>query len=72
MSTSAAKGEADREEVEWIRDLFLKRIAEADSKQKGRKGLKGAEDVRQGTPKGKGEDATGAGPSSSANVDFEL
>jgi transcriptional regulator with XRE-family HTH domain len=31
--------------VEWMRDLFLKRIAEADSKQRDRKVPKTAEDA---------------------------
>ena len=68
--TSASQSQTEREGVEWMRDLFLKRIAEADSKQTGRKGRKKAEDVRQATAMGKGSSTIE--PPSSNNVDFEL
>ena len=71
MSTaSASDAQTEREGVEWMRDQFLKRIAEAEPKQKSRKGLKTAEDGRQAAAMGKGSPASE--PRSSGNVDFEL
>src|SRR5688572_23374544 len=45
--TSGSESQHEREGVEWMRDYFLKQIAEADSKQKSGKVLKKAEDVSQ-------------------------
>ena len=71
MSTgSASDAQTEREGVAWMRDQFLKRIAEAESKQKSRKGLKTAGDARQAPAMGKGSSARE--PRSSTNVDFEL
>jgi hypothetical protein len=61
-TTSASEAQSEREGVEWMRDLFLKRIAEADSKQKSRKVLKTAGDAGQPAKK----------QPSSTDVDFEL
>jgi hypothetical protein len=69
-AASASGAQPEREGVEWMRDQFLKRIAEAESKQKGRKSLKTAEDARQATAMGKGSSTIE--PQSSMNVDFEL
>jgi len=44
-ATGISQAQIDREGVEWMRDLFLKRIAEADSKQRDRKVPKTAEDA---------------------------
>jgi len=62
-ATDASQVRAERESVEWMRDLFLRRIAQADSKParpRGRKAPVAAasgKDLRQ---------------PASANVDFEL
>ena len=46
-ATGASQPQIDREGVEWMRDLFLKRITEADSKQQNRKVPKAVENPTQ-------------------------
>jgi hypothetical protein len=69
-TTSASQVQTEREGVEWMRDLFLKRIAQADSKQKRRKVPKAAEDPGQSTALDTRSQANER--PSSTDVDFEL
>ena len=69
-TTNASQAQSEREVVEWMRDLFLKRIAQADSKQKSRKVSKAAEDPGQRTEPDKRPQAIEH--RSSTDVDFEL
>ena len=69
-TTSSSKGPTEREGVEWMRDLFLKRIAQADSKPKRRK-VPAAADPGQRTALDTGSRAANKRPAS-ADVDFEL
>ena len=62
----ASQVPVERESVEWVRDLFVRRIEQA-----------GAKPVRRRTRKAPGDAATGKGPDAahqpaSTNVDFEL
>ncbi|HKA40867.1 MAG TPA: hypothetical protein VKF40_02645 [Burkholderiales bacterium] len=71
MSTaSAAEVHAERESVEWMRDLFLRRIEQPDSKQSRRRVPKAAADSG-GSPapdkRPRAEDQPG-----STKVDFEF
>jgi len=71
MSASAAsKGPIEREGVEWMRDLFLKRIAHADSKQKSRKAPTPVEPGQR--PALKKRTRAASESSISADVDIEL
>jgi hypothetical protein len=67
---STSQAHIDREGIEWMRDLFLKRIAEADSKQKNRKVPKAAEDAGQPAPTANRSPAVER--PSSTEIDFEL
>ena len=68
-TTRASPAQTEREGVEWMRDLFLKRIAQADSKQKRRKVPAAAEELGQRTAL----DTPRANERpSSADVDLEL
>ena len=50
MSTGSASGAyVERESVEWMRDLFLKRIDQADSKQSSRRVSKAAANAKPST-----------------------
>jgi len=69
-ATSASQAQHDREGIEWMRDLFLKRIAEADSKQKNRKVPKAAQDAGHPTPPANRSPAVER--PSSTEIDFEL
>ena len=66
MSTAGTQAQAERESVEWMRDLFLRRIEQADAKptrRRTRKAPAGAAPAQD----------TGAGKQpASSNVDFEL
>ena len=68
--TNASEGQTGREGVEWIRDLFLKRIVQADTKPKIRKIPKAGEDPRQRTPQDKR--SQNLERPLSTDVDFEL
>ena len=65
-ATSAPQVQAERESVEWMRDLFLRRIEQADAKP-GRRRIRKAPGA---APPAKDSD-TPQRPAS-ANVDFEL
>ena len=52
-TTSAPEAQSEREGAEWIRDLFLKRIVQADTKPKTSKIPQAAENPRQRTPQDK-------------------
>jgi hypothetical protein len=67
-TTNASRSEC--EVVEWLRDLFLKRIAQADSKQKSRKVSKAAENPGRRAELDKRPQAIER--RSSTDVDFEL
>lgn len=65
-ATGASPVQTERESVEWMRDLFLKRIEQADAKP-----------VRRRTRQASGDAASGQAPDASRqpvkkNVDFEL
>ena len=70
LAAMSATGKIDREGVEWMRDLFLKRITEAHSKQKNRKIPKAAEDAVLSTPPANRSPAVER--PSSTEVDLEL
>ena len=69
-TTSASQAKSEREGVEWMRDLFLKRIAQADSKQKSHKVSKAGEGPGRRTEVDKRSQAIER--PSSTDVDFEL
>jgi hypothetical protein len=67
MSTAdASQVPAERESVEWMRDLFLRRIAQADLKPTRPRSRKAP------AASASGKDSDGPRQPASANVDFEL
>ena len=52
-TTSTPEAQTERKGAEWIRDLFLKRIVQADTKSRNSKSPNAAADPRQRTPQDK-------------------
>jgi hypothetical protein len=72
MSTTSGSGaQTERECVEWMRDHFLKQIAQANPKQKRRRGRAAAEEVAQDTALDTRSQSSNELPPS-ADVDIEL
>ena len=65
-SDSTSEAQVDRESVDWIRDLFLRRIEQAEAKPTRRRTRKAP---RAPAP---GEDTDTVQRPASKNVDFEL